>query len=122
MNDTEKAARLEELRKLNNDSRFQALLVDMVELECQLDDLRQLPKYRVNPNNSAEVKISPAFYAYQKSLSAYKEIVKVLIKSTQGDDEDLRQDPGIRPLQAYDDYPSRRVPRVHDALRLSARR
>jgi hypothetical protein len=95
MNDTEKAARLEELRKLNNDTRVQALIVDMVELECQLDDLRQLPKYRVNPNNSAEVKISPAFYAYQKSLSAYKEIVKVLIKSTQGDDEE------ISPLREY---------------------
>lgn len=95
MNEVEKAARLDELRGLNDDTRVRGLIVDMVELECQLDDLRKLPKYRVNPNNPAEVKISPAFYAYQKSLSAYKEIVKVLIKATQDEGEETS------PLRAY---------------------
>ena len=95
MNDKEKAERLEKLRKLNDDIRVQALIVDMVELECQLDDLRKFPKYRVNPKNAAEMKVSPAFYAYQKTLSTYKELVKLLIKST---DDSSEED---SPLRAY---------------------
>lgn len=86
--------RLEELKKTSNDPKLQKLFEEMVKLEQELDDLSGVEKYRRNPKNPAQIKIDPAFYAYHKTLSQYKEIVRVLLtKCDDGEDES--------PLRAY---------------------
>ena len=86
--------RLEELRKNIKDPKVERLLVEMVNLESELDELEGVEKYRHNPNNPKQIKIDPAFYAYHKTLGAYKEIVRVLLtKCDDGDEES--------PLRAY---------------------
>ena len=86
--------RLEELKKSVKDLKVERLLVEMVNLESELDELEGVEKYRHNPNNPKQIKIDPAFYAYHKTLGAYKEIVRVLLtKCDDGDEES--------PLRAY---------------------
>ena len=86
--------RLNELRKSVKDPKVERLLVEMVKLEADLDELEGVEKYRHNPNNPKQIKIDPAFYAYHKTLGAYKEIVRVLLtKCDDGDEES--------PLRAY---------------------
>lgn len=80
--------RFEELRKNVKDPKVERLLVEMVNLESELDELEGVEKYRHNPNNPAQIKVDPAFYAYHKTLGAYKEIVRVLLtKCDDGDEE-----------------------------------
>ena len=86
--------RLEELRKNVKDPKVERLLVEMVKLEADLDELEGVEKYRHNPNNPAQIKVDPAFYAYHKTLGAYKEIVRVLLTKCEGADEES-------PLRAY---------------------
>ena len=86
--------RLEELRKNIKDPKVDRLLVEMVKLEADLDELEGVEKYRHNPNNPAQIKVDPAFYAYHKTLGAYKEIVRVLLTKYEGADEES-------PLRAY---------------------
>ena len=96
--------RLEELQKSSNDPKLQKLFEEMVKLEQELDDLSGVEKYRRNPKNPAQIKIDPAFYAYHKTLSAYKEIVRVLLtKCDDGEDES--------PLRAY--FKKRNVSEEH---------
>jgi hypothetical protein len=86
--------RLEELKKSVKDPKVDRLLTEMVKLEADLDELEGVEKYRHNPNNPAQIKVDPAFYAYHKTLGAYKEIVRVLLtKCDDGDEES--------PLRAY---------------------
>ena len=84
--------RIARLRELATDVKTTQLIEEMILLEEKLDDLKQLEFYRVNPKNKSQVKISPAFYAYHKCLSAYKEIVKLLIVETgSGENSPLRE-------------------------------
>lgn len=86
--------RLEELKKTSKDPKLQKLFEEMVKLEQELDDLSGVEKYRRNPKNPAQIKIDPAFYAYHKTLSSYKEIVRVLINKCDGGEDES-------PLRAY---------------------
>ena len=86
--------RLEELRKNVKDPKVDRLLKEMAKLEADLDELEGVEKYRHNPNNPAQTKVDPAFYAYHKTLGAYKEIVRVLLTKFEGADEES-------PLRAY---------------------
>ena len=86
--------RLEELRKNVKDPKFDRLLTEMVKLEADLDELEGVEKYRRNPNNPAQIKVDPAFYAYHKTLGAYKEIVRVLLTKCDDSNEES-------PLRAY---------------------
>lgn len=86
--------RFEELRKNIKDPKVERLLVEMVNLESELDELEGVEKYRHNPNNPKQIKIDPAFYAYHKTLGAYKEIVRVLLTKCDDSDEES-------PLRAY---------------------
>lgn len=86
--------RLEELRKNIKDPKVDRLLTEMVKLEADLDELEGVEKYRHNPNNPAQIKVDPAFYAYHKTLGAYKEIVRVLLTKCEVADEES-------PLRAY---------------------
>ena len=70
------------------------LLAHMDSLEAQLKVLEAAPKFKVNPNNPEQQKILPAFYAYTKTLSAYKECLKLILAAEKGNEEDespLRQ-------------------------------
>ena len=92
--DEKYSKRLEELKKTSKDPKLQKLFEEMVKLEQELDDLSGVEKYRRNPKNPAQIKIDPAFYAYHKTLGAYKETVRVLLtKCDDGDEES--------PLRAY---------------------
>lgn len=83
---------LEELRK---DPKLTRLVDEMLRLENDLDELVKLPKMRVNPKDKTMVKLSPAFYAYHRTLSSYKEIVRVLSKISGSDENE------ISPLREY---------------------
>ena len=82
----------EELDEVN--PALKPLLNHMDSLEAQLKVLEAAPKFRVNPNNPEQQKILPAFYAYTKTLSAYKECLKLILAAEKGNEEDespLRQ-------------------------------
>ena len=64
------------------------LLAHMDSLEAQLKVLEAAPKFKVNPNNPEQQKILPAFYAYTKTLSAYKECLKLVLAAEKGNEED----------------------------------
>lgn len=94
---TDIQARAEELAVFAKDPKTRRLVSEMIRLEMELDALSpaHMPHYRVNPNNPKQVKAEPAFYLYHKTLSAYKEIVRVLLKATGSDGEE------VSPLRAY---------------------
>ncbi len=51
---------------------------NFVYLEEQLDDLRKLPKIRVNPKNSEQQKATPAAKMYKELFQQYLNALKVL--------------------------------------------
>lgn len=94
---TDIQTRTDELAAFAKDPKTRRLVSEMIRLETELDALSpdRMPHYRVNPNNPAQMKVTPAFYAYHKTLSAYKEIVRVLLKAAGGDGGE------VSPLRAY---------------------
>lgn len=86
--------RLKKLKDIVNDERLDELLIQVVSLEDMLDELKDTEKIHHNPNNAAQIKINPAFYAYHKTLSAYKECIKLLLTKCADSGEDS-------PLRAY---------------------
>ena len=76
----------EELEEVN--PALKPLLAHMDSLEAQLKVLETAPKFKVNPNNPEQQKILPAFYAYTKTLSAYKECLKLILAAEKGNEED----------------------------------
>lgn len=79
---TDREIRAAKLRELATDVKTAQLIEEMILLEGQIEGLKKAKFYKINPKDSSQVKISPAFYAYHKCLSAYKEIIKLLIAST----------------------------------------
>ena len=77
----EKSERLAELLKLSDDITIRPLFEKMVLLEAHMEKLEALPWIRVNPRDSTQQKSTPAFFEYQKTLSQYKEIVKIICKA-----------------------------------------
>ena len=74
--------RAEQLRAIATDLKTAQLIEEMILLEQQLEDLKKVKFYKINPKDNTQVKISPAFYAYHKCLAVYKEIVKLLLKAS----------------------------------------
>ena len=84
----------EEAEEQEVNPALKPLLVHMDSLEAQLKVLESAPKIKINPNNPEQQKILPAFYAYTKTLSAYKECLKLILAAEKGNEEDespLRQ-------------------------------
>ena len=80
-------ARKEELLKLlNNDTTYVPLVTEMVYLEEQLDELRELPKIKVHPTDKSRQKTTPAAKLYKEYLQQYTNIVRILIKVTGADE------------------------------------
>ena len=75
--------RKEELLKLlNNDATYVPLINEMVYLEEQLDELRELPKIKVHPEDKTKQKTTPAAKLYKEFLQQYTNIVRILMKVT----------------------------------------
>ena len=86
-------SRKEELLKiLNNDITYIPLVTEMVYLEEQLDELRDLPKIKVHPDDSSKQKATPAAKLYKEYLQQYTNIVRILMKAT-GADESEEESP-----------------------------
>ena len=85
--------RKEELLKiLNNDITYIPLVTEMVYLEEQLDELRDLPKIKVHPDDPTKQKTTPAAKLYKEYLQQYTNIVRILMKAT-GVDESEEESP-----------------------------
>lgn len=80
-------SRKEELLKLlNNDITYVPLVTEMVYLEDQLDELRELPKIKVHPEDKTKQKTTPAAKLYKEYLQQYTNIVRILMKATGADE------------------------------------
>jgi len=83
--------RKEELLKYINDSNVGTLapLIDkMLFLEGQLEGLERLPMIKVNPNNPQQQKATPAAKLYREFLQQYTNVVKVISRAVDSDDDD----------------------------------
>ena len=81
--------RKEELLKLIGfDPVLMPLITEMVELEDQLDQLRQLPKIKVHPKDPTKQKATPAAKLYKECLQQYTNIIRILMHATGTDAED----------------------------------
>lgn len=54
------------------------LIDDVVFIESQLAELKKLPFIRVNPNNPADQKATPAAKQYKELLQQYNNCIKIL--------------------------------------------
>lgn len=82
-------SRKEELLKLlNNDIAYTPLITEMVYLEDQLNELRELPKIKVHPTDKTKQKTTPAAKLYKEYLQQYTNIVRILMKATGTDESD----------------------------------
>lgn len=73
---------------LNDDITYVPLINEMVYLENQLDELRELPKIKVHPEDKTKQKTTPAAKLYKEYLQQYTNIVRILMKATGTDEAD----------------------------------
>lgn len=83
-------SRKKELEKIvGKDNELVSQLVDeILFLEKQLIQLKQLPFIKVNPNNNAQQKATPASKQYKEFLQQYTNCIKVLASVTGQDDKE----------------------------------
>ena len=85
--------RREELLKLvEYDVTYVPLINEMVYLEEQLDELRELPKIKIHPTDPSKQKTTPAARLYKEYLQQYTNIIRILMKAT-GVDETEEESP-----------------------------
>lgn len=93
MDEAEKKARYDEiLKSVQSTPMLIQVAADMVELEDQLDMLRDLPKIRVHPDDPARQKATPAAKMYKEYLQQYINLVKVMLRAS-GIGEDAADSP-----------------------------
>ena len=73
---------------VENNTNLIPLIKDMVYLEGYLDELRELPKIKVDPNNPENQKATPAAKQYKEYLQQYINIVKVVLRASGTDQTD----------------------------------
>lgn len=76
------------LAQLNNDITYEPLITEMVYLEEQLDELRELPKIKVHPTDKSRQKTTPAAKLYKEYLQQYSNIIRILMRATGTDEAD----------------------------------
>lgn len=76
------------LKVIENDITLVPLVTEMIYLEEQLDELRDLPKIKVHPTDKTKQKTTPAAKLYKEYLQQYTNIVRILIRATGADMED----------------------------------
>lgn len=71
------------------------MIDDVIFLEKKLDELRALPFIRINPENNADQKATPAAKQYKEFLQQYNNCIKilcsVLIKNEGEEESPLRE-------------------------------
>lgn len=86
--------RRDELAAIVGDNKVLMPLVDeVIFLEEKLKEYRALPFIRVNPNNPAQHKMTPAHKAYKELLQQYTNCIKVLDKAVNGSDHSDEDSP-----------------------------
>ena len=81
--------RKKELLGIINDEPLLIPLVEqIVDIEKQLDEIRKLPFYKVNPKNPTQQKMLPAFRLYKELLQQYTNCIKCLAHSAGVDEKD----------------------------------
>lgn len=90
------------LLKNENQTALVKVIDEIVFLEEQLTELKKLPFIRVNPNNSAIQKPTPASKQYRELLQQYTNCVKVLLKAT-GTDTANEESPLRKWMKQYVD-------------------
>lgn len=73
---------------IEHDPVLTPLIDDVIELENQLDLLRELPKIKVHPKDPTKQKATPAAKLYKESLQQYTNIIRILMRATGTDLED----------------------------------
>lgn len=73
---------------IEHDPVLTPLIDDVIELENQLDLLRELPKIKVHPKDPTKQKATPAAKLYKECLQQYTNIIRILMKATGTDLED----------------------------------
>ena len=71
---------------LDNNATAEPLIDEIIYLENQLNELRRLPKIRVNSNNPEQQKATPAAKLYKEYLQQYINALKLLIHLSGGDE------------------------------------
>ena len=75
------------LQAVNDNKTLLPLIDDMVYLERQLEQLRALPKIKVDPENDQRQKATAAAKLYKEYLQQYVNVVKVIQKAAGADGE-----------------------------------
>ena len=75
------------LEAVKNDVKLVPLVNEMVYLEKQLDQLRALPKIKVDSDCEQRQKATPAAKLYKEYLQQYVNVVKVIQKAAGADGE-----------------------------------
>jgi hypothetical protein len=76
------------LKTIENDITLIPLVTEMVYLEKQLDELRELPKIRICPSDPSKQKTTPAARLYKEYLQQYSNIIRILMRATGTDETD----------------------------------
>lgn len=74
---------------------------EIVFLETQLDSLRELPFIRVNPDNKAQQKSTPAYKMYKEFLQQYNNCVKLVESVIYRDKRLENEEAEESPLRAW---------------------
>lgn len=70
-----------------NKKLLQPLIEKIVFLEKKLEELEQLPFYKINPQNDKQQKVLPAFKVYKETLQQYNNCIKLIAKMKQSNGE-----------------------------------
>lgn len=76
------------LEYVGNNVVLLPLVDEMIYLEGELDELRKLPKIRINPKDKTQQKKTPAAALYKDFLQQYISIIKTITKATGADESE----------------------------------
>lgn len=65
---------------VGEDATTTKLIDEAIYLEGELDELRKLPKLKVDPKNKTRQKATPAARLYREHLQQYTNVMKILIR------------------------------------------
>lgn len=81
------------LQAIENDVTLTPLVDEIIFLEEQLIKLKGLPFIKVNPNNPAQQKSTPAQKQYKELLQQYTNILKIL---SRGEEDENKSESPLR--------------------------